>query len=175
MARMLLRNEKGVKMKINKKSKLIGAALVIAAVVFVGTASTAALVRQAGVGATLGYDAITVAGGTVVSMHYNLSNATNPDTIATVTVVVVDPAITNGNLVPTLEIRIDKTPTAATAQTSCGAGVQSGDTAGVAGAGVGTVAGPNSVVTFTCGTLDDATGAVNALTLTNAYMTIQNA
>jgi len=164
-------------MKINKKSKLIGAALVIAAVVFAGTASTAALTRPTGVGATLGFNAIDVSGGTVVSIRYNLVAAVvvdDPDTINTVTVVVVDPAITNGNLVPSLEIRIDTSPTSSTLQTNCGTGVQSGASAGVPGAGIGTVAGAGSVVTFTCGTLDDAADAVNALTLTKASLTIQN-
>jgi len=163
-------------MKINKKSKLIGAALVIAAVVFAGTASTAALTRPTGVGETLGFSAFDVTGGTVVSIRYNLTPQTGqlPDLINTVTVVVVDPALVNGNLVPSLEIRIDTSPTSTTAQTNCGTGVQSGASAGVPGAGVGTVAGAGSVVTFTCGSLDDASDVVNAVTLAKAALTIQN-
>jgi hypothetical protein len=164
-------------MKINKKTKLIGAALVIAAIAFAGTASTAALTVPVGIGATLGFDTSTVTGGTVIDMHYNLSSAGSPDTITSVTVVVVDPARTNGNLVPQLGIRLGD-GVSTTAETDCGTGVQSGGSAGVhetvPGLGDQVNAAATSVVTFTCTGLDTASDAVNALTLTSNNLTIQN-
>jgi len=152
--------------KINKKNKLIGAALIIAAIAFAGTASTAVLTVPAGVGSTLGYDTTTVTGGTVVSMHYNLVSTATPDTISTVTVRVADPT---GGSTPLLGIRLDTSVTSNTVQTDCGTPTQ--------------VGAPGTDWIFICGkttapesgtALDTAANAVNALTLATNYLTIQN-
>ena len=73
-------------MRINKK--LVGAALVVAAIVFGGAASTASNTVAAGAG-RLGFSDTTVSGGTINSIRYSLYSA-HPPLLTAVTINVDD-------------------------------------------------------------------------------------
>lgn len=164
-------------MKTNKK--LIGIALVVTAIIFAGTASTAALTIGSNVG-TLGYKAQTVLGGTVVSIKYGLGNGADPSTIDTVTVEIKDPNLDVGALgvvpVATIILTDGTTPGAFLI---CTPGVQSATgTAAVLDASgiITTAASADATFNSVCTTVSATTnaGVINALTLTGINVTVQN-
>jgi hypothetical protein len=163
--------------KINKKNKLIGAALVIAAIAFAGTASTAALTVGTNVG-TLGYKAQTVLGGTVVAVRYTLGNGATPATIDHVLVEIKDPNLDVGALpvTPLATIILTDGVTPGTFLV-CAPGVHTAGTpAAVTGTFVSTAASADSTFISDCTTVGATTntGVINALTLTGIEITVQN-
>jgi hypothetical protein len=166
--------------KINKKNKLIGAALVIAAIAFAGTASTADLTIGTGVG-TLGYKAQTVAGGTVVAIRYTLS-AANPALITHVLVDIKDPNLNIGDglVVPVAQITLGVFGPLYGTPLLCAAGSHSGGAAATAVNGIITVAAAaDSSYISDCTTVASTTTQavaddINAQTLTSINITVQN-
>ena len=164
-------------MQINKK--LVGAALVVTAIIFAGTASTAALTVGANVG-TLGFKSQTVLGGTVVSVKYGLGNTADPATIDTVTVEILDPNLDVGALpvVPVATIILTDGTTPGTFLV-CTPGVHSGTGTQAVLDGDGFIATPatdDSTWNSVCTTVSATTnaGAIDALTLTGISITVQN-
>ena len=164
--------------KINKKNKLIGAALVIAAIAFAGTASTAALTVAPNVG-TLGYKNQTVLGGTVVAVRYTLGNGATPATIDHVLVEIKDPNLDVGALpvTPLATIILTDGATPGTFLV-CAPGTHTAGTAAIPDVNgfIATPATANSTFISDCTTVGATTntGVINALTLTGIEITVQN-